>query len=307
MKRRTWFPIVLAAVLLLIQGAALGGAYENEVRARWRGAWVVLKTDAYSSCSTGYSNNRISGNLVHSRGGRRFAAGELARVEGVQVRKKSVELDVALTGMHLLPYQDGPFTLYRQRQCRVELQVSVPKKAVKARDVETVDALLLAVVERYPTEDAARASKLWNGRGDDEYPEDYELTLARHAVWRAEQINLAVDSKTELAVDEAGAVTARIRSDPPYLEGFAAGAMKMRQWRTTNCDDLLAMPFPRVRCDVPEEFEGDGFESWREGYEDGQLIVYSVLMIERLPVCYVDVPVASGDAGPDVATADPPD
>jgi hypothetical protein len=290
-----WFPLALAATLLLVQGAALAGAYENEVRARWRGAWVVIKTEAYSSCSSGYSNNRISGSLVHSGSSRRFAAGELARVERVQVRKKSIELHVALTGMRLLPYRDGPFTLYTQRRCRIELQVSVPKQVVKARDIDTVDALLQEVVERHATEDAARASMLWNGRDDDEYPEDYELTLARHAAWQAEQINLAVDSKTGLAVDEAGAVTARIRSDPPYLEGFAAGAMRMRQWRTTNCDDLLAMPFPRVRFDVPEEFEGEGFESWREGYGDGQLIVYSVLMIDRLPVCYVDVPDVPGD------------
>jgi hypothetical protein len=301
-----WFPLALAAALLLVQGAALARAYENEVRARWRGAWVVIKTEAYSSCSSGYSNNRISGSLVHSGNSRRFGTGELARVEGVQVRKKSIELHVALTGMRLLPYRDGPFTLYTQRRCRAELQVSVPKRVIKAKDVDTVDALLQEVVERHATEDAARASILWNGRDDDEYPEDYELTLARHAAWQAEQINLAVDSKTGLAVDEAGAVTARIRSDPPYLEGFAAGAMKMRQWRTTNCDDLLAMPFPRVRFDVPEEFESEGFESWREGYGDGQLIVYSVLMIERLPVCYVEVPDVPGDDSRDVATAAPP-
>jgi hypothetical protein len=307
MMRRVGFSISIAAALLAVQGAAFAGAYENEVRGRWRGAWVVIKTEVYSSCSSGYSENRVSGNLVHSRSSRRFAAGEMARIEGVQVRKKSIELEMALTGMHLLPYQDGPFTLYTQRQCRLELQVNVPKSTVKARDVETVDAMLQDVVERYPTEDAARTSELWNGREDDEYPADYDLTLARHAAWQAEQINLAVDGKTELAVDEAGAVTARIRSDPPYLEGFAAGAMKMRQWRTTDCDDLLAMPFPRVRHDVPEEFAGEGFESWREGYGDGQLIVYSVLMIERLPACYVDVPVVSGDTGRDVATVEPPD
>jgi len=294
--------VALVATLLLVQGLTLAGAYENEVRARWRGAWVVIKTDAYSSCASGYSNNRISGNLVHGRSSQRFAAGELARVEGVQVRKKSVELRVALSSMHLVPYPDGPFTLYSPRQCRVELQVNVPKQAVKARDVETVDALLQEVVERYATEADARASSLWNGRPDDEYPEDYELTLDRHAAWQAEQINLAVDSKSELAVDEAGAVTARIRSDAPYLEGFAEGAMKMRQWRTTDCGNLLAMPFPRVRHKVPEQFEGDGFESWREGFGDGQLIVYSVLMIERLPACYVQVPEVPGEGGPDVAT-----
>ena len=275
--------------LVLSGSAVLAGSFENDLRARWRGAWVVVETEAYSSCASGYSENRIHEMLVHGSG-ERFKAGELARVEAVQVRKKSVELRVSFTAMHLLPYQDGPFDLYSPRHCRVQLQVGVSKETIKGKDVDGVDAVLLGVVERHATEDGARASQSWNRRADDEYPADYPLTLARHAAWQAEQLNLTVTAKKELALDEAGKVTARIRSDPPYLEGFASGAMRMRQWKTIECGELIAKPFPKVRHSVPEEHEGDGHESWREGFEDGQLIVYSVLMIERLPTCYVEVP-----------------
>ena len=41
----------------------------------------------------------------------------------------------------LLPTQDGPFTLYREASCRIELEVELPRDLVKSKAVPRTDRI----------------------------------------------------------------------------------------------------------------------------------------------------------------------
>ena len=60
---------------LAVSGPLLAGSVENDVRARWRGAWIVVSTEIYSDCDGSYQTNKISGQLVTSGGRHRYAEG----------------------------------------------------------------------------------------------------------------------------------------------------------------------------------------------------------------------------------------
>ena len=76
---------------VLAIGVAGAGSFEDSVRARWRGAWVVVTTDVYSSCTgaTSYHTNKLAGTLVTNRGGHRFVQGEVGKVQKLQLKKKA--------------------------------------------------------------------------------------------------------------------------------------------------------------------------------------------------------------------------
>lgn len=281
--------------LLVLSGSVQAGSFEDSVRTRWRGAWAVLEIESYSTCAGNYFNNDVSGQFVAARGGRKFEPGELAKVNRAQIKRKKAELMVAVQARVLLPRPDGPFTLYDERSCAIELEVAVPRDVIKARNVEEVDRLLARVATRFATEQEARVSGRWNGREDDEYPFDYELTLARHAAWKAEQTNLAIDQRIAAALEQAERLTERVDDDASYLEGFAAGTREMRDWNERDCGALLGRAFETVRHRVPEERGED--EQWCEGYDDGQRLLYSIVLVRRLSTCYVEVPsVPLGDS-----------
>ena len=288
MHRRA-VPLLLVLVFALgLAPVAPAGKFEDSVRSQWRGAWVVLQVEAYSTCSGAYYNNDVSGQFVTSRGGRRFAVGELGKVDRVQVKKKKAELMISIPSRVLIPYQDGPFTLYSERYCKLELEVAVPRDRIKAKDLGAVERALMQVATRYRTAEEARSSQLWNGREGDEYPGDYQLTLARHARWHAEQTNLAIDERIEIALEEAEHLTFLIDEDSHYLSGFAAGAQEMQHWRERDCGRLLSGQFVSVRHAAPEEWKE--VQNWCDGYFDGQQLAYSIALVRRLGMCYVDVP-----------------
>ncbi len=280
--------LVAAIAALLLCNTLVAGEFEDAVRARWRGAWVILEVESYSSCSGSYSNNDVSGQFVSSKAGRKFEPGELAKVDKVQVKRKKAELMVSVPARTLLPRQDGPFTLYDERHCAIELEVNVSRELIKAKDVDAIDRLLAAVAERFAAEAEARDSSSWNGRGDDSYPRDYALTLARHAVWRAEQTNLTIDERLDAAMDQVEDLAEQVDDDPDYLNGFAAGTHEMREWNERACEKLLGGGFVKFRHRAPKERGEDG--KWSEGYYDGQELVYSIAIMRRLPGCYVEVP-----------------
>jgi hypothetical protein len=285
MKR--YLPLVLAMMLVPL-GHVDAGKFEDSVRARWRGAWVVLQVESWSNCSGVYYNNDVSGQYVTSRGGRKFEPGEMARVKKVQVKKKKAELLVEIAHSVLVPREDGPFTLYDRRTCAIELEVAVPRETIKAQDVGEVDRLLAQVAHRFGTEAEALDSAQWNGREDEELPPDYDLTLARHAVWQAEQTNMNIDARLAAALDEAESLASRVEDDHVYLDGFAAGTRAMRDWRERDCGPLLSGEFTTFRHRAPEGYEDN--EVWCDGYYDGQRLVYDIYLLNRLPECYVEVP-----------------
>jgi len=278
------------AVVLAAAATVSASGLEDAVRSRLRGAWGVVEVEVYSGCAGSYANNRISGTLVTSKTDRRFEPGELAKIDKVNVKRARVDVMVSLAEPLLVSRIDGPFELFDVRECRVQLMVEVPRQVVKAGDVNAVMEAVSAVLETHPSRAAAQDSELWNRRQRDPYPEDYELTLARYEVWKAEQHNVAVTARSQEALEDSVRIVERIRRDPAYLDGFAAGVELMREWRERDCDDLVDVRFSSEEHDPPGEHRDQ--RPWRDGFRDGQELVFSLMLVDRLERCFVAVPSA---------------
>jgi len=289
--------IAVSCLSLLLGSAAAAGGLERDVKAGWLGAWVVVRAESYSDCGSYYTNNRINGSLVKSRGAHAFPAGELAKVQKLNVKKQRLDLHLELAEPRLLSYREGPFTLYREASCRIELEVVLDRNEVKGRDLGAIDRRLTSIVERFSSADAARETDTYNEREREDYPDDYEITLARLAVWRAEQTNAGVQAKLDKALERTTRLADRIDPDPEYLVGFAKGVEQARAAELSGCPAMLAVDL------------GDGKRSYRteeqtaesRGTREGKQLVQGLELLRRLPGCFVPVP----DPPPfDVAGAD---
>jgi hypothetical protein len=297
---------VAVAVVAGAAGAAQAGDFQTTLQSRWRGAWVVTNAETYSDCAGLYTGNRINGRLVSGRAMLRFKAGELAKVDGVDLKRSRLDLRLSFPEPVLRAYQDGPFTLYDESQCRAEMQVELPREMVKSQDVVKVEALLRPVIERYTTEDAARRSETYNDRARDPYPADYEKTLTQHAAWRAEQTNLAVRTSLDHLVDEASRITERIGEDPDYISGFVQGVEAARAPHPVACPDLIALASATppgyampgsttvsqaaARRGQTNPISTESQARRLRGYQDGLRLSLGLDAVRRLPACYVAVP-----------------
>lgn len=288
--RGSWKQIAVACVL-----AAAGPAFadfEDDVERAWAGAWVVAQVETSSDCLGIYNNNEIRGRLSSSKGTRRFAEGELARVDKVNVKSDRVDLYLSVAEPVLAPRTDGPFTLYDERSCRIQFMVDVPREAIKGRRMDDVEAQLLEVVERHESETAARRSRAWNRRERDAYPPDYEETLARHAAWKAEEINRALAATRMAALDAASQVMERVTDDPPYLDGFAAGVDAQRNRSAPSCPELAGARFESGEQRPPGDRRGGSpaERAFQRGFRDGQILAWSTRVARGVEGCFVPVP-----------------
>ena len=303
--------------LVLVAAAAAGTTasakeFQDTLAARWRGAWVVTNAETYSDCFAAYTGNRINGRLVSGRASMRFKSGELAKVDSVDLKRSRLDLRLTYPEPILRAYQDGPFTLYDESQCRVELQIELPREMVKSQDVMGVERLLRPVLERHATENAARASKEFNGRECDPYPADYSKTVAKHAAWRAEQTNLTVRTSIDHLVDEASRITERIGEDPDYISGFVQGVEAARAPHPVACPDLMALASgtppgyalpgsgnvaQAARRGQVSPISTEAQARRQRGYQDGLRLSLGLDAVRRLPGCFVPVPNPDEDAG----------
>lgn len=265
---------------------------EDDVERAWVGAWVVARVETSSDCLGAYNNNEVRGRLSSSKGSRRFAEGELSRVDKVNVKSDRVDLYLSVAEPVLVPRADGPFTLYDERSCRVQLMVDVPREAIKGRRRDDVDAQLLEVVERHESEAAARRSRAWNGRERDPYPRDYEETLARHAAWKAEEVNRALAATRMAALDAASQALERVTEDPDYLAGLSAGVDAQRDRSTPSCPDLAGARFESGEQRPPSDRRGSSASerAFQRGFRDGQLLAWGTRVARAVEGCFVVVP-----------------
>lgn len=275
----------VACALLLALAAPAAADVEDTLNARWRGQWVLSKVPLHSDCGGFYTDNDLVGSQVRSRGARRFAAGELARVERIDVKRGRLDLFLDVAEPVLEPWRDGPFTLYEEKRCKAQLKVELPPEVV--RDAARAEAAVGELLELFSSPEAAEDSARWNRRRREPFPEDYERTLAEHAAWQAEQTNAAVQRKIEQATEEGARITDRIRDDPEYLQGFAAGVDDARdEHLSDDCGSLLASSAAGFTDRPPSGHDRD----WQSGFEDGQRLVYSLELLRRLPRCFLPVP-----------------
>jgi hypothetical protein len=279
-------------VFFAVPVAAWAGDFQRTLQSEWLGAWVVVRGESYSNCNSLYTDNRINGNLVKGSAAWRFSPGELAKLDKVDLKRSRLDLMLTFAEPLLVAYQDGPFTLYREAQCRIELEVEIPREAVKAKNDSQVERLLMQVLERHTAEQQARASEVWNGREREPYPEDYETTLARHAIWKAEQTNAAVQAQIDRAFEETARLTDRMVSDPAYIAGFAQGVQAAKSVELEACPVLMAINLAEVRRQAAEAKarEAGVGAAAVSGFQDGKALVYGLEMLRNLRTCFVRVP-----------------
>lgn len=304
---------------------------DDQLAARWEGRWVVLKTEIASVCGEAYTNNRLRGGQVDTgKGGweRRlqrfgrflaertvgedevpselaealpFAAGELAAVRRLRVGNQRVDLSVDLQGRRLLPYEHGPFTLFHEARCKVELQFEVPREIVKRGDLGELEEILTHAVERYDSERQARDSNRWNRRGDDAYPEDYDETLRRYVAWR----NAEIDRGLRDAMDLIAGLAARLGATSGYFDGFFRGVERIEPvLARRSCERLVGVDAGEllqkpgmgvattasglagtVTVDGPSGESESTVVVDRQAFEDGQRLRHALAVLERLPGC----------------------
>lgn len=286
----------------VVRVAALAGALmvphslsadlEDDLEQAWVGAWVVTKVETASDCSGTYTNVEVRGLRSTSRGSRRFGEGELARIDKLNQKSDRVDLYLSVAEPILVPRTDGPFTLYDQRSCRVQLMVDVPKAVLKSGRLAEVEAALLESVERHETEASARRSEAWNRRERDPYPRDYEETLARHAAWKAEEVNRALAATRLAALDEAAQALSRVTDDPDYLAGFAAGVEAQRRRSAPGCSSLAGAGFSGEEERAPGDRRGSSpaERSFQRGFRDGQVVAWATRVARAVEGCFVPVP-----------------
>lgn len=274
--------------ILAVAASGFGSDLDDRLNQRLKGGWAILEVEVYSACSGTYSDNQVGDAGVAANAPYRFEAGELVKIDKVNAKRQRADLLLSLAVPFRTSRVEGPFELFDERECQVQLIVPVPREEVKTADDGSVVSRIERLMTLYPSLDDARDSDSWNGRVTEPLPPDYDRTLARYAAWQAEQTNAAVNDAVRRALAEAGDVAEDLSDDGDYLAGFAAGAEKMSSFNTTDCASLLSTSFSFHDAEAPEDRE----KRWREGWEDGQELIFNVLLAERLQSCRVPVPPA---------------
>ncbi|MDH3746110.1 MAG: hypothetical protein OES47_13510 [Acidobacteriota bacterium] len=272
-------------LLLALASTSAAAATEAELNASWQGAWVITRVEANSDCGSNYTNNEVRGRLVSGKGSHRFDAGELGRVHKINVKRKKIEVLLDVSVPLLAPRHEGPFTLLDEVDCKIEYQIALRGK--EQRDAESLDSLVASILERHDNRAGALDSITWNGRQREPYPEDYERTVTAHRVWKVDQVNMTVGRKIEESVERASRLVERIEEDPEYLAGFAAGVDEARRDSLgEDCDRLLSLSPSTF---VEKAAKGSSSE-WREGFEEGQALVFHLELARRLHDCFLPLP-----------------
>jgi hypothetical protein len=251
---------------------------EDSLRARLRGRWALVRSPIASECTGHYTDNVVSGRRASGPGPVMLPAGELVSIDNVDVGPLAgLSVNLGLLVPYRVSIVDGPYTLYEQRPCRVQLKFDVPREVRK--DAARAEEAILGVLEAHDSESAARRSEAWNRREPEALPEDSEEVWAEYRVWKAAQVNLAVRRKLDEVLAETQATLRSMREEPDYLESFALGVASRRYESPGDCDALLQASF---------YVSGSGGASQR-GWEDGQRVAWAAAVARGLGGCFLDV------------------
>ncbi len=277
---------IIAAALIAVAAVATASDLGDRLDRELKGAWGVLEVEVYSACGSTYSDNEVGGAGVASKAPHRFEAGEIVKIDKVKVKRQRVDLLLTLAAGFRISHTDGPFELFDEHECRAQMIFSVPRQLVKEANATAILDHIGPSITLFPNLAEAEDSDAWNGREIEPLPADYDETLRRHAVWKAEQTNAAVREATDQALDDAADAVEGIRDDEDYLAGFAAGAEEMSSFSTTDCSSLLTTSLSYHDKSAPKEESS----RWKNGWEDGQKLVFNTLLADRLRSCVVPVP-----------------
>lgn len=250
------------------------------------GAWAATRVEIFSNCSGAYNDNEVHASGVSAKADRRFEAGELVKIDKVKVKYSRVDLLVSLAEPILKSHAEGPFVLYSEAPCKVQLIFDVPRAWIKSGDHRKILSEIDQHLTTFNSFEDGRISPLWNGRRRDPFPEGYEQTLLQHDRWKAEERNFEIQARSDEALETALQAASGVTDDPQYLAGYADGVQNMKFWSEKNCDRLITATFSG-HSDRPP---GSKSKPYKRGYRDGQELVFSLILAKRLEGCYVPVP-----------------
>ena len=291
MTRRLLF-LATAIAFVAPVGPAAAEDLEDTLRSRWLGAWAVTNVETYSNCDGAFANNDVNGTRVTSKARQAFAAGELSRVDKVNLKGSRVDVYLNIAEPLLAARPEGPFTLFDERTCKVQLLIDAASKDIRAGNLAAVEAAIVQAITAFPSREQALLSPAWNRRVREPLPEDYPETLARYEVWRVEQLNAHLAEARERAIDEADRIVDHLDNDPRYLEGLADGVEALRYWSPPSCEAVAEAAFTSAERAAPRERRSETAEqrSWRRGYRDGQALVFNLAVARAIRGCFVAPP-----------------
>ncbi len=278
--------LLVPAILIFWASTALASDLEDRMERDLEGAWAALRVEIYTNCSGAYNDNFVNASDVSAKADRRFEPGEVVKIDRIKVKRSRVDLLLTLGEPILKSHSDGPFILFSESPCKVQLIFDVPRDWIKAGDHRKILSEIDQRLTTFPSFEAARTSALWNGREREPYPKDYELTLTRHEIWQAEELNLEVQARTDQALETALDAASGVSDDPEYLKGFADGVENMKFWSEDDCGSLISASFGSISRSPPK----DSNRRYKPGYRDGQELMFNLILAKRLEGCYVPVP-----------------
>jgi hypothetical protein len=218
-------------------------------------------------------------------------AGELVRVVKVDVKRSRVDLQLHLEEPLLISWTEGPFELFDQARCRIELELEVPREWIKKKSEDEIRELLATVLELHPDRDLLERSESWNRRRVEALPEGYEDSRAEYEQWRVTRLRGELLSALDKTLRSAQRVVDRADDDPSYGAGMAAGmekeANRYRSW--DDCDELVKESFYPAGKDAPAGYDGADEKEWEKGYRDGQTLAFNVELGRRIGACLEEI------------------
>ena len=285
-RRKAVLALLASALTFFLAASARGGELSDALEARWLGAWVVLRAEVGSGCNDLFTNIRVvDGRPAHSAS-HTLPAGELGKVVKLKVKRARIDVFVELSERLRTSRFEGPFELFEQVTCRVELQMVVPRAVIRSQDPAAAGAILVRLLERHDSREAATASPAWNRRRVEALPDDYRQTLDEYHRWKESQLVAAMHQRLEELLDEAHEIVERTKRSAAFAEGLAEGLRRHRSTRLgSTCDDLVGAESYPSSADAPEGY-GDGERrDWENGYRDGQRLAFAIELAKRLELC----------------------
>lgn len=281
--------IVAVSIFALAPGSLEASALEDTLEHQLRGTWAIATVEMRSDCGGFYNNNELHAGGVSAKGSHLFEPGELVHIEKINLKSTRLDLFLKLSEPILVSHFDGPFELFEERSCKVQLIIPLPRSLTHGHSPTPILDQVHRGLEVHPRRQEAALSPEWNHRRRAEYPADYENTLYEHARWKAQQTNAAISDRMARATHEATRIMDRISSSRGYLAGFAAGVESMRRWDEDSCSRLIDIRFSSV-SKKPDQSGRD----YRDGFLDGQELSFNLLLLDRLQGCFVPPPSPPG-------------
>lgn len=271
---RTRSLALTAFVLALTSVPPVRADAEGDLRARWAGATVLTKLPVFSECTDHFTDNTVPANGVPRGDGLRFGAGEIATVDKIDVTWTRIDVSIGFLEPYRVTWKDGPYTLYDQRRCRVQLKLELPRDVRK--DAGKAGAAIAALLEVHPNAAEARRAAAFNGRRVEAYPPNWERTRAEYEVWHAARVNSAIQERIDTLLREAQDVVDRGRDDEAYQRCFGKGARGRSYQSFSSCESLLTT-----------YYVSSGSCENQRGYDDGGRLAWTVGMVRALTACLV--------------------